>query len=296
MDEVGKVLKEARIEKGYTLDDLQQITKIQKRYLQAIEDGNMDILPGRFYARAFIKQYADIVDLDGEELLKEQPETTPEEAQEEFSESVSAAPTRTQETGTDFLKNIQEYIPMILIFLLVLAIGIVIFFAFRQGGSGSKPEEPMINEIESDSKEDEDKKDDEDKDKDDKDLSDEDQEDDEEDEEVEDEIQEIEVSESTGGSTTYEVKGARPDKQTITLTGDGGDTWVSISTSEGAYEDGLLTDGESMSVEFGPETTEINLVIGNGSATKVTLDDQEIEQAPEAKEIYRQEWTIRFVD
>lgn len=290
MDEVGKVLKEARIEKGYTLDDLQQITKIQKRYLQAIEDGNMDILPGRFYARAFIKQYADIVDLDGEELLKEQPETTPEEAQEEFSESVSAAPTRTKETGTDFLKNIQEYIPMILIFLLVVAIGVVIFVAFRQGGSGSKPEEPMINEIESDSKEDDDKKDDEGED----DKEDGDEE--EEVEEVEDETQEIEVSESTGGSTTYEVKGARPDKQTITLTGDSGDTWVSISTSEGAYEDGLLTEGESLSVEFGPETTEINLVIGNGAATKVALDDQEIEQAPEAREIYRQEWTIRFVD
>ena len=48
MNEIGEILKEARIEQGYTLDDLQQTTKIQKRYLQAIEDGNVDILPGRF--------------------------------------------------------------------------------------------------------------------------------------------------------------------------------------------------------------------------------------------------------
>ena len=54
MNEIGEILKEARIQQGYTLDDLQQTTKIQKRYLQAIEDGNPDILPGRFYARAFV--------------------------------------------------------------------------------------------------------------------------------------------------------------------------------------------------------------------------------------------------
>ena len=56
MDEVGKRLRSARIEKGYTLDDLQQITKIQKRYLLALEQGKFDELPGDFYVRGFIKQ------------------------------------------------------------------------------------------------------------------------------------------------------------------------------------------------------------------------------------------------
>ncbi|PJH64289.1 DUF4115 domain-containing protein, partial [Salmonella enterica subsp. enterica serovar Enteritidis] len=82
------------MEQGYTLDDLQQTTKIQKRYLQAIEDWNTDILPGRFYARAFIKQYADIVGLDGEQLLEENVEQPSKEASEEFAESVNVAPTR----------------------------------------------------------------------------------------------------------------------------------------------------------------------------------------------------------
>lgn len=60
MSEIGKTLKTARIEKGYTLDDLQQITKIQKRYLIAIEDENFAALPGDFYVKAFIKQYAEM--------------------------------------------------------------------------------------------------------------------------------------------------------------------------------------------------------------------------------------------
>ena len=51
--EVGKKLHDARVAKGYTLDDLQQATKIQKRYLIAIEDEKFDELPGDFYAVSY---------------------------------------------------------------------------------------------------------------------------------------------------------------------------------------------------------------------------------------------------
>ncbi|WP_139037439.1 helix-turn-helix domain-containing protein, partial [Bacillus pumilus] len=61
MTELGKRLVEAREEKGMSLEDLQTVTKIQKRYLLAIEQGNYDIIPGKFYVRAFIKQYAEAV-------------------------------------------------------------------------------------------------------------------------------------------------------------------------------------------------------------------------------------------
>jgi cytoskeletal protein RodZ len=78
MDEIGQKLRDARIQKGYTIDDLQQITKIQKRYLIAIEEGNFDALPGDFYVRAFIKQYADTVGLDGDALLTQFQQDIPE--------------------------------------------------------------------------------------------------------------------------------------------------------------------------------------------------------------------------
>jgi len=50
---------------------VQTSTKIQERYLEAIENNNLGILPGDFYVRAFIRQYALAVDLNPEDLLGE---------------------------------------------------------------------------------------------------------------------------------------------------------------------------------------------------------------------------------
>lgn len=69
MSELGQVLQRAREEKGISLDDIQRITKIQRRYLEAIERGHFHVLPGHFYARAFIKSYAEAVGLDANHLM-----------------------------------------------------------------------------------------------------------------------------------------------------------------------------------------------------------------------------------
>ena len=77
MTELGARLKEARLQKGYSLDDLQEITKIQKRYLVGIEEGNYSSMPGTFYVRAFIKQYAEAVGLDADEILQQYQKEIP---------------------------------------------------------------------------------------------------------------------------------------------------------------------------------------------------------------------------
>lgn len=70
MSELGQLLRKAREQRGYTLDHIQEMTKIRKRYLEAIEEGDYKVLPGSFYVRAFVKSYAEAVGLDAEEILR----------------------------------------------------------------------------------------------------------------------------------------------------------------------------------------------------------------------------------
>jgi transcriptional regulator with XRE-family HTH domain len=70
VSDLGQLLKKARTERGLSLDDLQDITKIRKRYLEAIEEGNYKVLPGNFYVRAFIKTYSETVGLEPDEVLR----------------------------------------------------------------------------------------------------------------------------------------------------------------------------------------------------------------------------------
>ncbi|OCT13753.1 hypothetical protein A8709_19425 [Paenibacillus pectinilyticus] len=69
MSDLGYILRKTRLEKKISLDDLQEVTKIRKRYLEAIEEGNYKVLPGSFYVRAFIKSYAEALGLDPNEVL-----------------------------------------------------------------------------------------------------------------------------------------------------------------------------------------------------------------------------------
>ena len=69
VSDLGQLLKKARLEKGISLEQLEEMTKIRKRYLEAIEEGDYNVLPGNFYVRAFIKNYAEAVGLDPNEVL-----------------------------------------------------------------------------------------------------------------------------------------------------------------------------------------------------------------------------------
>lgn len=71
MSELGRQLKEARLQKGMSLDDVQEVTKIRKKYLEAIESGDYKVLPGSFYVKAFIKTYAEAVGVSPDELIEE---------------------------------------------------------------------------------------------------------------------------------------------------------------------------------------------------------------------------------
>lgn len=123
---IGQKLKEARQAKGMTLDDLQQATKIQKRYLIAIEDEKFDELPGDFYVRAFVKQYANTVGLNGANLLQDYDEQLPETKTASYSdhldEAVETRRGRQHQATADRIDQLRHYLPTIIVVLVVVVI------------------------------------------------------------------------------------------------------------------------------------------------------------------------------
>jgi cytoskeletal protein RodZ len=64
MQSVGTRLREARIKKGYTLEDVNARTRISLKNLDAIESDDLAKISSPFTYRSFVRQVADLVGLD----------------------------------------------------------------------------------------------------------------------------------------------------------------------------------------------------------------------------------------
>jgi cytoskeletal protein RodZ len=123
--ELGTRLKEARQQKGYSLEDLQEITKIQKRYLVGIEEGNYDSMPGSFYVRAFIKQYAEAVGLNANEILEQYQHEVPNTQATDVAKSFSTSQDRRKLAKTTNTNKMMETMPKVIVVLFIIAILVI---------------------------------------------------------------------------------------------------------------------------------------------------------------------------
>ncbi|HSK86098.1 MAG TPA: RodZ domain-containing protein [Rubrobacter sp.] len=69
--EIGRILEQKRKERGLSLEEVEQATKIRKRYLKGLEREDFAILPDAVYAMGFLKTYANYLGLDGEALSRQ---------------------------------------------------------------------------------------------------------------------------------------------------------------------------------------------------------------------------------
>ncbi len=66
---LGEALRRARTAKGLTIEDAERVTRIPRKYLEALELENFSILPAPVYARGFLRSYAQYLALNPDELL-----------------------------------------------------------------------------------------------------------------------------------------------------------------------------------------------------------------------------------
>ena len=81
---VGRYLKTERESQGQDLPQVAEMLRIHRSYLQAIEEGEIDQLPGPTYAVGFVRAYAELLGLDRNkvaERFKEEGEIPKKRAQ-----------------------------------------------------------------------------------------------------------------------------------------------------------------------------------------------------------------------
>jgi|YelNatPaOPRAMG01_1025707.scaffolds.fasta_scaffold15734_4 cytoskeletal protein RodZ len=127
MSELGQRLKERREALGLTIGEVSKETRIKPKFIEALERGDYNSLPGDIFARGFIRNYASFLGLDPEEMLKLYSE-----------EAGVSLPTETITPQAELplerpspwpLKNLANFLIPLLIIALVAALG---WFAYAR--------------------------------------------------------------------------------------------------------------------------------------------------------------------
>jgi len=68
MTSIGEILRQERLKQARSLGEIAEETKIGQRYLEAIETDKLDWLPGTFFYKNFVRQYAIALGIPPERL------------------------------------------------------------------------------------------------------------------------------------------------------------------------------------------------------------------------------------
>jgi cytoskeletal protein RodZ len=69
--EIGALLKQTRLQRGISLEDVSRQTFIKLHYLYALEEGQIEQLPAPVYTSGYIRQYARLLNLEEAALIRQ---------------------------------------------------------------------------------------------------------------------------------------------------------------------------------------------------------------------------------
>ncbi|HEM6242394.1 TPA: helix-turn-helix domain-containing protein [Streptococcus suis] len=120
---IGEVLRTAREGRGWTFVDLQRITKIQAKYLQALEYNDFDFIANSDDVQSTLKAYAEALELDADVLLDAYETNSLVKYYEDGEEELRSSELKRSYKVRKRKKN--SYLPLI---YLLLATGLIIIF------------------------------------------------------------------------------------------------------------------------------------------------------------------------
>ncbi len=145
MRELGEYLRQMRENRGVSLEEVAEATKVNIRFLQALEEGQYDILPPEVYIRGFLRAYGEYLGIDPEELFTRYEAEKPKKKKRLFAPKPDIQPQRvieatrmpeggkTEKIGISDIWHYIRAIPAIVyaFALVVIVIGAVIILSIR---------------------------------------------------------------------------------------------------------------------------------------------------------------------
>lgn len=72
MENIGKLLKEKRLELGLTIEEVSEKTRLTQKHIKALEEGDIGFFHDDLaYLRFFVKSYCEVLDIDFEDVKDE---------------------------------------------------------------------------------------------------------------------------------------------------------------------------------------------------------------------------------
>ena len=71
LQSLGATLREAREQRALTFEEVETQTRIRVKFLQALESGDLSLLPSLAHARGFLRNYAQFLHLDANAIIAE---------------------------------------------------------------------------------------------------------------------------------------------------------------------------------------------------------------------------------
>ena len=140
---IGNFIKEARISRNQSVEDLASDLKIGSHQLQAIEEGNEDLLPEKVFIKAMVRRISEKLKIDTEFIIREFEIERKEVKVKEIVQEVS---TKLKQNKSNKNKNSKGVIVFILISgILGLLASSLIFNIFSNSFQNQIPKQEVIN-------------------------------------------------------------------------------------------------------------------------------------------------------
>ncbi|MED4238611.1 helix-turn-helix domain-containing protein [Priestia megaterium] len=316
LTELGQRLRQERESKGLSLEDLQKLTKIQKRYLLGIEEGNYEVMPGKFYVRAFIKQYCEAIGLDTDAIFEEYKSDIPSTQTEDMPQQLSRVRSRKEiPQHTKGVSKAYDYLPTVLVVAGVVVVGIIIWVIAQNIVSDKNKEqanqEAPNSEVQQSNTQEETNettaKNDNSKSEDEQNAADKKEKEKAEKEKAAKEKAEKEKAEKekkdsgkqeykevqkTGRSATYALSGT--DAFNLEVTSTQADTWLDVKNGKGnAFFSSILKKGETKEFDLTKET-EARVNIGYSPGVELKVNGKAVDLPFDSSKQVRQVVTIQY--